>query len=253
VVVYSDTPEAFAGLPVIVEPLDQATLDDWAGADGYQHRRKAMCIRDAVAKFGLPLAFIDGDTWFRKSPAQIFTMIKPGTAVLHLPEGRLLPSASEAKKSLSAYVGGHTFTTLSGGPFTIAKDAMVWNSGVVALHPDDAALLDDWLHLIDEIWAGHRASHDIEQFALGQVLERRLRIRRSDDIVFHYWPLYLREPFDLKVPSLIAAAGNHPGRDRLEELYRDRPRPRGLRLARVTARRAAQRVGLRTSSVNSSG
>ena len=100
--------------------------------------------------------------------------------------------------AISDVVDRNSFQDLSGRPFKISPDAPMWNSGVLGLHSSDAHLLEEALNLIDQMWPKVQDAplpvHHVEQFASGYFLERT-RISESHDIVYHYWPEYLRVPF----------------------------------------------------------
>jgi hypothetical protein len=128
VVVYTDDPAPFRGLPVTIEPLGPAVLADWAGPFGYGHRRKTMCILDALQRFRRPLMFVDGDTWFRRHPRSILDRVEPGRAFLHLRERRLRLDPAWRDWSAPADMSAD-----------MPADPVMWNSGVVAVHPADAS------------------------------------------------------------------------------------------------------------------
>lgn len=251
--VYTDRPEAFSDLPVDVHPLDQTTLDLWAGPDRYLHRRKLMAVVDAMASATGPVVFLDGDTYLRRSPDDLFGRITPRQAVLHLPESRLLDSDSPAKHDLSAHVADRSFPTRSGRTLRLDANSMMWNSGVIGLHPSHAGLLLDALDLVDAVWAEYRGSHDLEQFAVGAVLERDLSVASSDDLVFHYWPEHLRVPFVEALPELLQRLGDLPLPERTRAAYDARPRNRGRARARMAAKRLLWHAGIATRGPRTSG
>lgn len=253
---YTDQPRAFTGLPVEVREVSAAELDDWAGPDGYLHRRKTQVLRDALARQGHPIAFVDSDTWFRRPAAELFARVGPGAVALHLREGRLLDSNSPAKHALSAHVAGRTFAGAGAGaggqPLVLEPNATMWNSGVVGIDPADAPLLDAALSLVDQVWAGYRGSHDVEQFALGQVLERSVRVTESADVVYHYWPAPVRDPWRARLPGLLADTAGLPVDERAEVLHRHRPRPAGVAALRFAAKQVYRSTGRATPGVRSS-
>lgn len=249
---YTDDPMFFADLPVEIREVSAEELDRWQGTDGYTHRRKTEVIRDALHRQGHPVAFIDSDTYFRGPAWPIFERIGPGKSVLHLLEGRLLHSNSPAKQALSRHVAETEFTNVAGLPVRIDPNAASWNSGVCGLHPDDAHLLDETLHLIDQLWASHKETHDLEQFALGQVLERHTAIQAADDVVFHYWPTYLRHPWRERLPQLLADTADLPLEERVEALHAERPRPVGKQAVKLMVKRLYRATGRSTPGVRSS-
>lgn len=251
--VYTDRPQEFADLPVATVPLEPALLEQWAGPGGYVHRRKLMAIADALHRHPDPTVFLDGDTWLIRSPDALFGRVGPGRAVLHLPETRLLESDSDAKRALSAHVATRDFATRGRGPVVIDPNAMMWNSGVVGIHPDDAHLVQEALDLTDAIWAEHRGSHDLEQFALGQALESAVQLSSADDVVFHYWPPHLRRPFLQRLPVLLERTRHLPPAQRAATLHRERPRSTGVRRVKMLIKKQLWRLGLQTRGPRTSG
>ena len=252
VLLYTDQPQEFTGLPVEIRELTAQELDDWQGPDRYVHRRKTMVMIDALARQQHPIAFVDSDTWFRRPAAELFARIAPGSAALHLAEGRLRESNSPAKHALAAHVAGLQLTDLAGRPLQLDPDPMMWNSGVTGIHPADGRLLDETLHVIDQIWAGYRDSHDVEQFALGQVLEHAVRINETADVVYHYWPAHVRDPFRARLPALLAETAALPVAERAEVLHRNRPRPAGRDAVKFAVKQLYRAAGRSTPGVRSS-
>jgi len=249
---YTDTPARYDGLPVDIRMISAAELEAWQGPGGYHHRRKAEVIRDALRAEGHPIAFVDSDTWFRKPASQVFDRIAPGQVALHLLEGRLLDSNSPDKHALSRHVTSNPLVDLRGQPLTIDANAAMWNSGVAGIHTADANLLDESLNLIDQIWVGYQGSHDVEQFALGQVAERRARIVETSDIVYHYWPKFLRDSWKRRLPDLLAATATLPLDERADVLHHERPRARGKQLMKYAVKQGLRAAGRPPTSVRSS-
>lgn len=241
IVLYTDHPELFADLPVTTRRVTSDELVEW-GATGYGHRRKTMVIRDALRNADSPVVFVDSDTWFRRPARKVFERVGPGRSVLHINEGTVDTLDFPATRELGAHVAGRTFH-LSGGPITITADAPMWNSGVVGVHPDDAHLIDQALELTDQLWAEHQGSNHLEQFTTGLLLEKHTRVSEVADVVFHYWQAPIREPFQQRLPGLLAATADSSMVIRADELWRDRPRVRGLRRVKVAARRTARVLG----------
>jgi hypothetical protein len=70
----------------------------------------------------------------------------------------------------------------------------MFNSGVIGVHASDASLLDEVLHLTDQIYL-HARFPTIEQLAFSVCLQHATRVRESHDVIRHYWPPALRSPF----------------------------------------------------------
>jgi hypothetical protein len=253
VIVYTDRPDDFSGLPVDLEVLDQALLDEWTGDSGYGHRRKLMAMVHAATHHPGRTVFVDGDTWFHRSPQELFDALVPGTSLLHLLETRLLDSDDPTKHALSEHLGSTELRGLDERPLPVASNAAMWNSGVVGLHPRDSHLLRDALAVNDAIWSGFQDLHTVEQFAVGLVLEQRTRVLAADHVVFHYWTDELRKPFQQRLPELLAETAHLPLADRATALHRERPRPRGSRALKAQVKAQLRRAGRPVGAFQTSG
>ena len=79
--VMTDRPQDFIGWPVETIELDERTLTQWQGENGYLHRRKACAIAQGL-KLADKTLFVETDTLFLKSPHCVFELIKPGQYVM---------------------------------------------------------------------------------------------------------------------------------------------------------------------------
>lgn len=253
IVVYTDSPGDFRHLPVGVEPIGQPELDSWIAGTGYVHRRKTASIIHALQKYKCPMAFVDSDTWFIKSPAMIFARVAPGRTCMHLRETRLLEARGGARRSLSEFLQHEPITDTHGNRMTFQPNEDCWNSGVLALHPDDAPLLVESLNLMDQIWAGFKDTHDLEQFATGVILGRRTQISETKDVVFHYWPSHLREPFREALPDILRQSSTGVLKEDLQVAYGHRPRIGGTRLVRQIAKEMIRNAGIPLPGIRTSG
>lgn len=251
-VIYADDPEPFVGLGVELVKLDAATLSAWMGKDGYVHRRKTMTIIDALSRFPGSVVFVDCDTYFLKPPTKLFDEVGPGRSRLHILEARLLESGDRIDRAISDVVDRNSFQDLGGRPFKISPDAPMWNSGVLGLHSSDAHLMEEALNLIDQMWPKVQDAplpvHHVEQFASGYFLERT-RISESHDIVYHYWPEYLRVPFRRRLPVLLAAGAGAPLEERARVAFAERPRANTFRKIQVGVRTGLRRLGVRVPGI----
>ncbi len=112
------------------------------------------------------------------------------------------------------------------------------------MHSTDAPLLGDVLHLTDQFCARSKL-HILEQMAFSCMLELRMKqLKEAADVVFHYWPPYLHDPFRLKLPEMMQRYATLPLEERAKRCYSERPRPTPARRAKVLAKKALQLFGL---------
>ncbi len=114
------------------------------------------------------------------------------------------------------------------------------------MDPSDAALLGEALNLLDQLGAKSKAPiRQWEQFALGFVLEQNTQeLQEAGDVVFHYWPPYLHDPFRARLPEIMAKWADLPLEERVEKCFAERPRPTLPRRGKVLVKRGLQAFGL---------
>lgn len=233
VVVYTDHPEAFDHLPVRVERLTPETLAAWSGPDGYAHRRKLECVAHALRQATGRVVFVDGDTWFRRPPAELFRRVDARHALMHVRENTLVASGLGYNLELAEHLRANRFEDLGGASYDFTADPPSWNSGVIGLLPEHAPLVQEALHLLDQLQPAGLQVHTVEQFALGVALERSLTVGEAIDVVFHYWQPEIRHPASDRLVATLDRTRGHELSARARALHRVRPRAHGLRKARA--------------------
>jgi hypothetical protein len=240
--VYTDHPPAYADLPVAVEFIPTEQWVEWSGPTRFNHRRKILALQHAFQKYSAPTVLLDGDTWFRKPPQSLLDRIGTGRTIMHLNEGRLTGISSPIIRGMSALLQQNLFFGPGGRALSIAPDSSIWNAGVVGLDPSDSHLLDDVLLLTDQLCAKSNL-HILEQFAFSHVLEQGTKLAEAGDIIFHYWPPYLHDPFRRKLPKVLAECSHLSLKRQAEFCYARRPRPSFPRRSKVLLKRILQALG----------
>jgi hypothetical protein len=241
--VYTDRPADYAWLGVDTRELTPELIADWVGV-GYPFRRKIACVVDALEQAPGELAFLDGDTWFKRDPALLFDRIAPGRACLHLRELRLTRRPGTAGSALGPLFDRGVVRDAAGGPVRLRPGEVMWNSGVIGIDHADTNKAREALRLIDDVWAHEQRVHTLEQFALGHVLGAQGELRETGDLVFHYWHARQRAPFLARLPGVIARARTMPLAEAAEWSWRQRPVEAPLRRAAGVAREALHRAGI---------
>ena len=201
IVVYTDEPQRFADLPVLVEHVAEEVLKEWAGPLAFCHRRKILVMKDALERFGGRVLFCDTDTWFRAHPKKAFARIRPGRALMHIAEYRL---GDPRARPLSESLAGHAFRDTRGRRWAIGAATIMFNSGVIGLHAADAAVLDEVLVLTDQIYY-FAPMIIIEQLAFSICLHEFTRLQQCYDVISHYWKPALRTAFQAQLARVLHA------------------------------------------------
>src|SRR5215831_2779715 len=249
IIVYTDNPVVLGDLPVHIETLDSKRLDDWAGPFGFNHRRKIFAIKEALQKFGGRLVYCDADTYFLKHPHKIFARIRPGHTVMHIREGHLYDSHAG---DVANFLKDHDLRNRAGRRWNITPDTPIFNAGVIGLHEADISLLDEVLHLTDQIYP-HVRIHTIEQFAFSGCFQQCTKLRQSYDVVHHYWPPPGRALFSEELHRVLRDPSISSQEERFRRLLPHQPRQSishnrhfvtMRRRMYLRVRRMAQRIGV---------
>ena len=240
--VLTDRPADFAGLPVKIELIEPEQWRAWSGPTRFNHRCKILALQHAMRKYEAPTVLLDADTWFRKPPQKLFDRVAPGTSILHIREAQISEIDSPQGRSVADFVSHNRFPISAEHDLSIPIETNLWNAGVVGLDPADAGLLDEVLHLTDRFCERSKL-HILEQLAFSYVLAQRTQLGESYDIVFHYWPPYLHEPFRQKLPEIMQQSAALPLKQRIAWCYARRPRPTLPRRGKVILKRCLQGLG----------
>ncbi|MBM7807021.1 hypothetical protein JOD57_002858 [Geodermatophilus bullaregiensis] len=244
IVLFTDRSEPFEDLPVDLVPVTEETASAWMGSHGYVWRAKIKVIEEALARPGTDrCVYVDGDTYFVRSPAEVLRRVGPGRSVLHLREGWPPPPEVAA---LEHVLSRHRPVDTAGRPWGFGPGRASWNAGVVGLHRDDAHLCGEVQHLTDQLlehgFGEH--SHTSEQLAFTVCLQERTSVRPCHDVVVHYWRSDLREPFEPELRRVWAEPGLAMA-DRFERLWAKRPREARARRIKGGVKRLAWRLGVK--------
>lgn len=241
--ILTDHPASFADVPATVEFVSPEQWRAWSGPTHFNHRRKILALQHAMRNHAAPTVLLDADTWFRKSPNELFKRVTPGKSLLHIREARICDIATPEGRKVADFVSHNRFVSFAGDDLAIPVQTDLWNAGVVGLDPADVRTLDEVLHLTDQFCARSNL-HILEQLAFSFVLPQRTQLQESYDIVFHYWPPYLHEPFRRKLPDLMDRYAMLPLKERAAAYYAERPRPTLRRRAKVILKHCLQGFGL---------
>lgn len=228
--VYTDNPAPYAGLPVGIVPLDAATLAAWCAPHGYHFRAKHMVVRTALGD-AQQVVLIDTDTFFHRSPQQLFDLVRPGTLLCNRLGGRY-----GAKREATLYRALAARLQRQG----LASDDMtLLNSGVIGVDRADISVLDRSLALMDELFPHAEGAYTLEEFVLAVACdEGRMALAECPTEIHHYWSR--KQIFRAKIDAWLAKHGEDPlGAAALQDtLAVSDALPRPPRLARLRVKLA---------------
>ena len=197
--VFSDNPQPYARLPVRVRMLDEATRQRWNAPHGYHFRAKHVALRKVLEESPVAL-LIDTDTFFHRSPVELFDRVQPGTLLCNDYYTRYGTNKENMLYSALS-------TTLRDRG--LADDQMMLlNSGVIGLHQQDAQVLDHSIALIDELFPMARGAYTLEEFCLSVAAYRSMQVKKCPDLIHHYWSR--KQLFRAKVKAWVAKHARNP-------------------------------------------
>lgn len=217
-VVYTDRPTEFAGLPIIVQHVSEELRGEWFGENGFILRAKCRVLIEALMNFGGKCALLDTDTFFLKSPHQLFDKIGPGRSVMYEYLGPICswgPKIAEVLERETPQIG-------TGESWPLTPLSPDFNSGVIGVDASNTALLDGVLPLCDWFFRKTKAWIS-EEFAHSSCLSRGTQIGEAYRIIHHYYHPATKSAFRKVLPQYLAAAAERPLEEQAEWLYGRRP------------------------------
>ncbi|MDB5235669.1 MAG: hypothetical protein JWR44_2662 [Hymenobacter sp.] len=186
VTVVTDTPTFYQHLAeaVTVLPVEAEQLKEWEGEFGFFWRVKIKALEHVARQLpGVPLVYLDSDTFMYGSLPEMARGLAQGQAYMHEPEGLLSALGSKTEQRMWAQTKDQTF----GGVRITAQHAM-WNAGVVGIPAERAAeAIDLALRICDDLCRAKVTPRLIEQFALSVALAETYGLLAARAYIGHYW------------------------------------------------------------------
>lgn len=188
IVLYTDNNSFFDDIRdhVVFEPMLPEMVQQWKGEHNFVHRVKVMMLLDFVSKYEGKFLYLDSDTWFKKSPEELFKNIDDSNAVMHLPEAQLKSNTNPIIKKIHRFVKANSFKLDNGEEVKIPIEYSMWNAGVIGLTTNTKTILEKVLELTDKMLLAYQ-KHVMEQLAFSYYLQKEFTPRRCDDVIEHYW------------------------------------------------------------------
>jgi hypothetical protein len=203
-VIYTDAPRVFRRYRIPCEVLPVEVVLDREDASGFVHRRKLLVVQDCAERFDGHLLFVDGDTYFMRSPAELFDGLAAGKGVMHT---RHFAISDETMPEISRLMRDHVFDSPTLRSAQRRQMLTMWNSGVVGLPEETKRLIPEVIAISDELYAACR-HHTMEQFAWCLALEQATEIVPAEDVVYHYW--HGREELTYRTVRFLRANSHLP-------------------------------------------
>ncbi len=215
-IVYTDNKEIFEKylneINIKYEILTSQKIKEYINNMGYIHRVKICVIKDCFQKYKSNILYVDGDTYFLKSPFELINKISDDISIFHVKEFELIEQSryTEGKAINFGYfpeiflnsVITKNNTSLKVKEIKIDKNTEMWNSGVIGISISNLSLLDKVLQINDQI--SKKTSYFLaEQFAFSYIFFKKTTLIPADQFIYHYWLAQLKEVYNFYIDKFL--------------------------------------------------
>lgn len=170
------------GIELPIEHLTFSAQEfaDWTNNGAYIYRAKPFALKKVLEHYQTPVALIDTDTYFIDHPRKLFERIAPGCSVMHVREAAI--GGSELWQPIVKQIG----SGMNIAGIQISARSLMLNSGVIGIDPADQSLINSAIEILDYLYQV-APIFNVEQFAIGAVLDQKTQLSVGDDVINHYW------------------------------------------------------------------
>jgi hypothetical protein len=185
-VVLTEKPEKFKNYPVKIISMSQEQKSEWSFDGKYHFRIKNRGLAFVMDKLKLKekdkILFFDTDTYFHKSPLELFNLIQPNQALFYLNEGLIFK-----RKRFDVYIQSLAGKQIEieGQIYELSKKSALWGSLMIGIMPNMRHSLE-WADLLMKFFYEMIPSHTIEPFSLSESLLRNYNLVEGKKYVSLY-------------------------------------------------------------------
>ena len=185
-VVLTEKPEKFKGYPFTTLLMSKQQKKEWSLNGAYHFRIKnrglAFVMDELKLKGFDKILFLDTDTYFHKSPLQLFDLIQSNQSLFYLNEGLIYN-----RKRFLTYVKNleGIKIEIDGEIYELSKKSALWGSLMVGIGCNMRSSLD-WADKLMLKFFDLVPSHTIEPFALSESLLRKYKMVEGKKFVSLY-------------------------------------------------------------------
>lgn len=179
--VLSDRKEFTPHLPIDYINVSQGELNEWTQNGKYNHRAKFFALMKLLDYYQSTVIIIDTDTYFIDDPSKLFERVSSQKSLMHCPDNYKIGDIPFWRPIVEKIGHGIEFEGVD-----VSPQSPMFNSGVIGVDLTNRMLLEKSLRLNDSLYS-LSPIFNVEQFAIGTVLNKYTDLGFSDDIVEHYW------------------------------------------------------------------
>lgn len=185
---------------IILTEFSDEQLQTWRGEIQFVHRVKLEILKAASLGNEGPLIYLDGDTYFKTNPTELFSKITDQVSLMHIRESSLREGRDLLTRKIAKFVKGKTFQ-LKEGALQIPPETEMWNAGVIGVSQKNTRWFSNMIEMTDVLYSRYQ-KHVMEQLAVSFYLNRETKVLPSDQVIHHYWDQ--KPEFDQAISDYIS-------------------------------------------------
>lgn len=172
---------------IIYLDLTQRIINEFRGKYDYLFRIKIMSILHVLEISKGKLLYLDGDTFFKKSPLPIFNSISKNNTFMYQKEGKLGNELIKNWQCIREFIPNYQFEDLNKNIFQIKSSDFMWNAGIIAISFEDKELVSEVLNATDQYcsFVGENKYHQ-DQLMFSYFFQNRSNLQESKEYIHHY-------------------------------------------------------------------
>lgn len=175
--IVTDQPAEYEGWPVEIIPLSQQILQDWLGNTHYHYRRKLLGLL-TLLPYAERTVFLDTDTTVQGNANDLFAFSDNQVLVDSI-DGVWLERKND---TLIAKVSQYLLDKYA----QYDVSTLLINSGVLGFTKANIGIIEEAIHLLDELWPVDNDCRVLEQFCLAISINKQKAIIEQK-FIYHYW------------------------------------------------------------------
>ena len=131
--------------------------------------------------------YLDGDTFFKKSPLPIFESLNEGTTHMYQKEGELGDEKIKNWQCIRELISKNEFQDLNNRIFQIKATNSMWNAGVIGVSYKDIKIVKEVLNGTDQYCSlAQENKYHQDQLMFSYLFQTRTNLIESKEYIHHY-------------------------------------------------------------------
>lgn len=181
VIVGTDRPHNFQGLPVTIWAVSASDIAEWKGNIDFIHRTKAVFLAKVAEKFPRSnILYFDADTALKVNVDQLIYFLSAGKAVMHESEKTIVKAEMPVYRQVRDHIDPNSLNL----PGLLHTE--MFNAGVIGVPRNETSVFEEVINGVDRIYPSLRI-HIVEQMLFSYFISQRVQIEDCSNMVLHWW------------------------------------------------------------------